>query len=76
MRPARRSSSNSRGSRRSTLAIGAGGVLPGLHSGSLSPERALRTRVLREKNDVDGNQTTTNDVDGKPKFGTKTTSKG
>lgn len=76
MRSAQRSSSSSRGSRRSTLAIGAGGVLPGLHAGSLSPERALRTRVLREKNDVGGNQPTTNDVNGKPKFGTKLASKG
>ncbi|CAM9176321.1 unnamed protein product [Ascophyllum nodosum] len=69
-----RSNSSSKGSRRSTLAIGPGGVLPGLRSGSLSPERALRTRVLRGKiNDGSGNHSATNDAnsDGKAKFSAK-----
>ena len=69
-----RSNSSSKGSRRSTLAIGPGGVLPGLRSGSLSPERALRTRVLREKiNDGSGNHSATNDANsnGKAKFSAK-----
>eukprot|EP00752_Nemacystus_decipiens_P003956 g3622.t1 len=51
-----RSSSASRSSRRATLSVGAhgGGAGTSLGNGSLSPQRAMRTRVLRERSNDPG----------------------
>ena len=45
-KPSQRSSSSTRSSRRATLSVGPGGSLS---NGSLSPQRVLRTKVLRER---------------------------
>lgn len=47
-KPSQRSSSSTRSSRRATLSVGPGGGNL-LSNGSLSPQRVLRTKVLREK---------------------------
>eukprot|EP00904_Undaria_pinnatifida_P010578 jgi/Undpi1/6650/HiC_scaffold_20.g09129.m1 len=53
-RPSQRSSSSTRSSRRATMSVGPGGGLSNV--GSLSPQRVLRTKALRERsNEGNGN---------------------
>lgn len=79
-RPQRSSSSSTR-SRRATLSVGPNGQQQGglLGNGSLSPQRAMRTRVLRERsNDGGGGQHSSDVVGaaGKAKELAKVASKG